>query len=240
MSDDVACPVCDKEYGSPRAFYSHWGHADDGQHTGESPEIEAELEFSEEHRQKISENRSGIPHTEETKQKISETLEGTEAWSKGLTKEDDERVMNRSKALKGHEKTKEHIRNHAEAVREAWERGAYEDREIDFPTGEDHPHYKHGDWVGQGIEYPNEFNKQLKEKIRERDNRVCQVCGQSTEQRKLDVHHTDGNRENCNKDNLISLCRPCHGKMNTTPKAVQRMAYSIGPNPDWLFTGRVV
>jgi hypothetical protein len=68
--------------------------------------------------------------------------------------------------------------------------------------------------------YSQNFNNELKTKIRERDNNQCQMCFLSQKEnlrlhkRKLDVHHIDYNRKNCNVSNLISLCRYCHHKTN--------------------------
>ena len=61
--------------------------------------------------------------------------------------------------------------------------------------------------------YPYKFNEILKASIRERDNHRCQICGKSTKKngRKLDVHHIDYDKANLNPENLISLCRSCHG-----------------------------
>jgi len=60
--------------------------------------------------------------------------------------------------------------------------------------------------------YEIEFNNELKEQIRERDNHTCQECGFNQEQlgRKLDVHHINFNKKNNPPNNLISLCRSCH------------------------------
>jgi hypothetical protein len=46
------------------------------------------------------------------------------------------------------------------------------------------------------IPYPEEFNDELKEFIRERDNRVCQLCGKTE------------------KDNLNNLCMNCNKMIN--------------------------
>jgi predicted DNA-binding protein YlxM (UPF0122 family) len=78
---------------------------------------------------------------------------------------------------------------------------------------------KNPNWHGglYSSKYPDEFNKQLKEKIRERDNFCCQICGTTREEnrnRKLSIHHIDYNKDNCNEENLISLCPVCHGKTN--------------------------
>jgi len=64
--------------------------------------------------------------------------------------------------------------------------------------------------------YPKKFNRNYKRKMRERDNHQCQICGKSTKKngRALDVHHIDYDKESLNPDNLISLCRSCHGKTN--------------------------
>ena len=64
--------------------------------------------------------------------------------------------------------------------------------------------------------YPPEFNERLKEKIRTRDNRTCQLCGMTEKEngKKLDVHHIDYNKDNCQSHNLISLCHYCHIKTN--------------------------
>lgn len=64
--------------------------------------------------------------------------------------------------------------------------------------------------------YGIEFNNDLKEVIRNRDRRKCFIC-EKTElesKRKLSVHHIDYNKKNNKLDNLISLCKKCHGKTN--------------------------
>lgn len=62
--------------------------------------------------------------------------------------------------------------------------------------------------------YPQEFNKFLKEVIRNRDNRQCRECKwlEKDLTRKLDIHHIDFDKNNNNFNNLISLCQSCHGK----------------------------
>jgi len=72
---------------------------------------------------------------------------------------------------------------------------------------------KHPRWLG-GISdegYPVEFNQQLKDKIKKRDNYTCQYCGN---RKKLVVHHVDYDKKNCNLKNLITLCNSCHSKTN--------------------------
>jgi hypothetical protein len=80
-------------------------------------------------------------------------------------------------------------------------------------SGENSPHWRGG---SSSFPYPAEFNEELKESIRERDNRICQMpgCGKTEAEngRNLDVHHIDCNRINCSEENLISLCFDCHNK----------------------------
>jgi len=72
--------------------------------------------------------------------------------------------------------------------------------------------------------YGLEFNKELKEKIRQRDNHRCQECfrhqdelySESGKKYKLIVHHIDYNKRNNSETNLISLCRNCHAQTNWT------------------------
>jgi len=63
--------------------------------------------------------------------------------------------------------------------------------------------------------YPAEFNKELKASIRKRDDFRCMLCGQAGGGRELDVHHVDFNRQNCETENLVTLCRSCHMRTNT-------------------------
>jgi hypothetical protein len=64
--------------------------------------------------------------------------------------------------------------------------------------------------------YPKRFNQQLKEKIRVRDNFICQLCGvpELELNRNLHNHHIDYNKENCKESNLISLCHKCNSIVN--------------------------
>ena len=67
--------------------------------------------------------------------------------------------------------------------------------------------------------YSGDWTDTLREAIRQRDNYICQECGTHQDEltgrfKKLDVHHIDYNKENCNPDNLISLCKKCHMKTN--------------------------
>lgn len=68
-------------------------------------------------------------------------------------------------------------------------------------------------WEGgiQFLPYSNEFNKKLKKNIKERDGNKCVFCGRKEN---LVVHHIDYDKMNCKEDNLITLCKICHGFTN--------------------------
>lgn len=63
------------------------------------------------------------------------------------------------------------------------------------------------------IPYCPKFNRILKERVRDRDNRTCQLCSEKENGRRLTVHHVHYDKENCHPD-LISLCNKCNPKVN--------------------------
>lgn len=86
-------------------------------------------------------------------------------------------------------------------------------------------------WLG-GISfetYPAAWREELRELIRTRDLRICQVCGKSEVDngRKLDVHHINYNKDNLNNENLISLCKSCHCKTTSNREYWQSYFASV-------------
>jgi len=73
-------------------------------------------------------------------------------------------------------------------------------------------------------EYPREWNEILKEKIRDRDGRICQKCGKTEEEelkeygRKLAVNHINFDKRNCKEWNLNLLCLKCNLEINNNRK----------------------
>jgi hypothetical protein len=69
--------------------------------------------------------------------------------------------------------------------------------------------------------YSSEFNENLKEQIRDRDNHECQNCYMTEEEhlelynKKLTIHHISYNKMNCYNNNLITLCFKCNSLANT-------------------------
>jgi hypothetical protein len=72
--------------------------------------------------------------------------------------------------------------------------------------------------------YSPKFTKTLKDQIRQRDGFKCQNCGELQTShllksgQKLSVHHIDYDKQNCRKNNLISLCHSCHSITNKNRK----------------------
>lgn len=83
---------------------------------------------------------------------------------------------------------------------------------IEFGRGRRVDRENHYNWKGgKSFElYGTEFNKELKTKIRKRDEFVCQECGKNG----FDIHHIDYDKKNNDSKNLITLCRKCHMKTN--------------------------
>jgi hypothetical protein len=60
--------------------------------------------------------------------------------------------------------------------------------------------------------YGPEFNRALRQSIRERDGHQCRNCGAGEDGRRLEVHHIDYNKRHNDPCNLIYICKPCHDK----------------------------
>jgi len=97
---------------------------------------------------------------------------------------------------------------------DVWNKGLTAKIDERILSGDTHPMYIDG---RSFLPYCFKFNKELKELIRNRDNRTCQYCSQKENDEKLCVHHIHYDKENCNPD-LIALCRICNIKANTNRK----------------------
>jgi len=188
---------------------------------------------SEEIKNKIGDGQRGIPKTEEHNRKNREAHLGkkrkpfSKEWrkklglaTKGKTYEEiygdraDEIKKKRSESLKGRTFSKEHRERLSEShkkgvckhspectcLRCRMERGELK--------GENSPAWKGGISFEP---YSVDWTKTLRKSIRQRDKYICQICGKEPA---VHVHHIDYDKKNNNPDNLITLCRKCHGKTN--------------------------
>jgi hypothetical protein len=153
---------------------------------------------------------------EERNRKISESNTG-----KIQTKEHNENI---SKGRIGIIFTEEHCKNISKAqFRNIEQPGYLENMSIQMKKLWANPEFRNkligenaSNWQGgiSKLPYSQDWTEELKEYVRERDNCECQLCFISQDElnRRLDIHHIDYDKKNCNEDNLISLCVSCHAK----------------------------
>ena len=170
-------------------------------------------------------------HSDETRKKISEankgrtsSMKGKPSWNRGLKLSDETRKkMSLSKVGNKNmlgKKLSLETRKKMSLSKKGKKPYVMTD-EIrkhigDAQRGERSNFWKGGKWKEK---YPVEWSKVLREKIRQRDNYLCQMCGSGIGQDNLkfkthSVHHIDYNKNNLNLNNLITLCHSCHQKTN--------------------------
>lgn len=169
--------------------------------------------YSEEILKKISEAGKGrIPwmkgkkHSEETLKKISETGKGRIGYWSGKKRSEETRkkVSESQKGKRIGEKNPFYGKKHTEETR----------KKISEAIKGEKSYFWQG---GKSFEpYGLEFNNDLKEVIRNRDRRKCQLCNitELDYGELLSIHHMDYDKKNNNPNNLITLCRRCHAKTN--------------------------
>ncbi|MCH7605264.1 HNH endonuclease [Patescibacteria group bacterium] len=139
----------------------------------------------------------GNNHSEESKAKMRLAKLGNIPWNKGIKEM-------RTETLK---KLRD---SHLGQVPSEYNRK----RSSESNSGTGHYNWQGG--ISRG-DYPNGWNKILKESIRLRDHYKCQSCGIPQEEcfSYLDVHHVNYVKEDLNPSNLTSLCRSCHMKVHS-------------------------
>lgn len=63
-------------------------------------------------------------------------------------------------------------------------------------------------------EYSVGWTKRLRRYIKERDGWSCNMCKKKLTSFELVVHHKDWSKNNHSVDNLVTLCRSCHGTIH--------------------------
>lgn len=169
-----------------------------------------------EHKNKVIKNLTrsawkGKKQPTEMVQKRSASLKGHASWSKGrVVSEETKKKM--SEANSGKNNPFFGRKHSAETKKKISDNNGLKNPDVRSKISGNLSHA----WIdGRSfLPYCNKFNKELKERIRERDNKTCQLCGERENGSKLSVHHVHYDRENCNPD-LILLCRSCNTKVNT-------------------------
>lgn len=115
----------------------------------------------------------------------------------------DETLKKMSEAKNGKKLSEAHKQKIGKQSKRMWAEGVFDD--VHFR--ENNYHWR----GGVDVVYPPEFNEQLKNKIWERDNYSCRACKKDLRFSKNgEIHHIDGQPENCVDENLILLCVDCH------------------------------
>lgn len=155
-------------------------------------------------------------HTEEVRRKISEANSGENHynWKGGTFEAECNQCSDNFDA-------RLYRKDHSDRIfcsRKCWREWKSKNYELeDTPVGKAGD--QHHNWAGGG-EYPPEWTIELKDQIRDRDDRECQECGLDQPECialygiKLPVHHLDGDKQNCSKSNLTSLCPSCHARQH--------------------------
>jgi len=159
-------------------------------------------------REKNRQAHLGTQHTSATKEKNRQMH-----LRKNLSPETIEKMREAHLGEKNHNFGKHLSPETIEKNRQAHLGTQHTSAAIEKMSGEKN-HNWHG---GSSFEpYSTAWTEDLKENIRKRDKYSCQLCGRSQEDfsEKLMVHHIDYDKKNLDPENLISLCRSCHGKTN--------------------------
>jgi len=145
--------------------------------------------ITDEWKQKIGDARRGRKHSLGTKQKIGMAHRGM-----NHTEESKRKISKTTKKAMAKKEIREKlINNHADVS------GA-----------------NNSQWLGgKSFEpYGLDFDKKLKENIKNRDGNSCQFCGVIENKKKLMIHHIDYDKENNDDLNLITLCNSHHSITN--------------------------
>jgi len=172
----------------------------------------------------------------EFKEMIKELNKGKTAWNKNLTKETDERIKEASKKMSISNKGNIPWNKNKKGLQKAWNKNLTKEtsesvRKISkSKMGHDVPEIvrqkiretlllKQEEGFVSRRDYKN-FTRYIKNLIRKRDNQVCMLCGIHREKLKhpLDCHHINYDKYLSIEQNLITLCKTCHGKVGFNKK----------------------
>jgi len=159
-------------------------------------------------KQKKRWNKYIVGHAAKGKKRTPEMNEKNRQRGLGKSPSPDTRELLRT-AMTGRVFTEEHLENLRQNKIEFYQ--LHPEKAM---KGTKNSGYVDGRCSSGDYKYSKDFNERLKELIRDRDDRQCQICYrlESDLSEKLNVHHIDYTKINADLDNLVSLCRVCHGK----------------------------
>lgn len=156
----------------------------------------------------------GVPRTDEEKETISIAIIGG-GNAKGCNSP--EHARNISNALKGKIKSKEWCDNISRGQKKRYRKQEEHDKisrgvKKAYREGRlTSSFYIDGRWKNDPEsdfnQYGGKFTYYLKQKIRLKYKRICQLCGAKNSK---EVHHIDHDKLNNLESNLIVLCKKCH------------------------------
>ena len=85
-------------------------------------------------------------------------------------------------------------------------------------------------------EYPSDWEK-IAVRVKLAADWKCEHCGHEHDVRVgrcLTVHHLDGNKSNCERENLVALCQVCHLHIQARYHPAQLLLPGIG-RPFWMY-----
>jgi len=152
----------------------------------------------------------GYKHTQEHNKNVSEAKKGKPSNFKGKN-HSEESKKKISESRKGIEFSEEHRRKLSDWGKRRVYSKEFSEKMSLIVRGKNNPNWNGGSSF-EG--YPIDWTETLRRSIRERDRYTCQVCLKQQTEETFSVHHIDYNKQNCNPDNLITLCNSCHVKTN--------------------------
>jgi hypothetical protein len=156
----------------------------------------------------LGSKRKITKHTEETKIKIGKKNKGKVTWNKV---EYEKELLICKSCNKEFKPKKPYLINQAKFCSHRCYGEFIKGLPRPWNGGEKSNFWKGG--ISNNL-YPHDWTETLRESIRQRDDYICQECEIHQDELKLAVHHIDYDKQNCNPENLISLCKSCHIKTN--------------------------
>jgi hypothetical protein len=203
------CKICGKEVLQTKKYTRNFCNASCRAlftKNGISNKGKKRSQFSEEWKKNIGESRRGKKHSEETKIKMSESAKNRE---KRIFSEDARKNISKASIIRYKKFDHPMLNRHLS-------------EETKNKISEKIRMENNGNWQGGKSfeEYGIEFNEQLREEIRKRDNYTCKNCDMTEEEHiivfglRLNVHHIDYNKRNNVKTNLLTSCVSCNSRFN--------------------------